>query len=89
MLCLEHGMPAHGCLVTVPCRMSRCQTLPYKISRVGTNRIHAHTLNVGGIIRRQPETAAESGLHQAGQRCRHKRKKKPPSRKGTGGSEKG
>lgn len=89
MLCLEHGMPAHGCLVTVPCRMSRCQTLPYKISRVGTNRIHTHTLNVGGIIRRQPETAAERGLHQAGQRCRHKRKKKPPGRKGTGGSEKG
>lgn len=88
MLCLEHGMPAHGCLVTVPCRMSRCQTLPYKIGRVRTNRIHTHTLNVGGIIRRQPETAAKIGLHQTGQRCQHERKKKPPGRKGTGGSEK-
>lgn len=75
MLCLEHGMPSHGCLVTVPCRMSRCQTLPYKIGRVRTNRIHTHTLNVGGIIRRQPETAAKIGLHQTGQRCQHERKR--------------
>lgn len=75
MLCLEHGMPAHGCLVTVPCRMSRCQTLPDKILRMSANRVHPHTLYIGSIICRQPKTATESGLHQSRKRREHERKR--------------
>lgn len=75
MLSLEHGMPAHGCLVTVPCRIGRRQPLTDEISRVGTYRIQTHTLNVGGIVCRQPKTATKIGLHQTRQRCRHKRKR--------------
>lgn len=75
MLCLEHGMPAHGRLVTVPRRIGRRQPLLDEGGRVGTYRIQTHTLNVGGIVCRQPKTATKFGLHQTRQRRRHKRKR--------------
>lgn len=75
MLCLEHGMPAHGSLVTIPHGISRRQPLPDKILRMSANRVQPHTLYIGSIICRQPKTATESGLHQSRKRREHERKR--------------
>ena len=75
MLSLEHRMTAHGGLTTVLRGIGGSQAQPDKISRMGTNCVHTHALNIGGIITRQPETAAERGLHQTRQRREHERKR--------------
>lgn len=75
MLSLEHRMTAHGGLTSVLRGIGGSQAQPDKISRMGTNCVHTHALNIGGIITRQPETAAERGLHQTRQRREHERKR--------------
>ena len=64
MLSLKHRMAAHGCLAPITRRIGRSQALPDKISRMGSNRVHTHALNVGGIVCPQAEAAAKIGLHQ-------------------------
>lgn len=75
VLRLEHRMSAHGGLASVFRWIGESQAQPDKISRMGTNCVHTHALNIGGIITRQPETAAERGLHQTRQRREHERKR--------------